>query len=512
MSSFSRILGAISLSLWLGCLALPGLVLYAPWRHMRGIEILTMGWLSPLIGNFAWFANVFFLYGVFVLLIGTSAPIKSSLIAAVLSLHTFAMATYLLDEGGGNTPVWGYGWGAMLWFLAIFVLVTGAGFRASRTTQDQRGEKPGAVGWIGLILCGLAFGLSGFFAIHDRMVANPSELSRLSGIAFKRTAVCRAPDPYVQEPIHTLKGPVEIVLSKGALNATYPFGQVKSLLAWGIPVIRVAGVDYVLSGAEGNVSSRPSEGPAAATLLIEEDEHQITAKLIETASDRAVFDQSWVRDVYWCPEYASFPKPSEQPRLLLSKALNLAVETASSKVAIAGKQGADNRVNGGVVRRREDGETRAMKAARWAQAHPGSNLPVPFHEVFNRNCPQDVGWDGQGYESRLNTGWPFRIGKESFFVGSRDRYNASCANKAVYLYFGGTSSNNSYYLRIEKRTVPEFFKVWDGIVLIPAAGVARDDVLKLESIQEDQDSMTMELVNEDSGQILVVQAPTLRQK
>jgi hypothetical protein len=302
-------------------------VLYSGQRHLSGFEILAIGWLSPLVLNFAWFANIFFLYGIFRLLSG-GVPIKSAILAALLSFDTFRLSKILLDEGGGTSPVYGYGWGAVLWFASVFVMLTAVGTRQRETNELHDYTQP-----FGLFLLMITLGTASYFAIHDRMVANDAEAQRLTKIAFKRGKVCSTPEPVVTIPIRNLSGPVEVVIEKNTLHANYPFAQIKDLSKWGIPTIRIGNTDYhsyESIAPNGLIYSVPATGEPAAILFVKEPYlGTINVKLVEVSTNRTVFDQTWEREShpnanYYCPDYHSFPSANEQPRKLLMQALGWA--------------------------------------------------------------------------------------------------------------------------------------------------------------------------------------------
>jgi hypothetical protein len=81
-------------------LALTGLVLYAEQRRMTGAEILALGWLSPLIGNFAWFANALFLWSLLRLGFGKPA-VGLALLSTLLSLDAFRLGRPVRIEAPG---------------------------------------------------------------------------------------------------------------------------------------------------------------------------------------------------------------------------------------------------------------------------------------------------------------------------------------------------------------------------------------------------------------------------
>jgi hypothetical protein len=112
-------LATVAMVLWICSLFLTGIALHhSAGERLPGWQILLTGWLSPLIGNFAWFSNVFFLYGYIRLLTGNSVK-TTAIWATVLSMDMFLLSLYTMNEGGTQTIVYGYGWGAILWLLSI---------------------------------------------------------------------------------------------------------------------------------------------------------------------------------------------------------------------------------------------------------------------------------------------------------------------------------------------------------------------------------------------------------
>lgn len=510
----ARQLGVAALIIWCCSLAFTGLVLYSGQKHLPGFEILVMGWLSPLVLNFAWFANIFFLYSFFRLLSG-EVPIKPAITAVLLSLDIFRFSRYPLNAGGADSPVYGYGWGAVLWLTSIFVMLIAVGMRRRETNASD--PPPSRKEWLqplGFVLVFITLGTASYFAIHDRMVANPTEGQRLTNIAFKRGEVCATPEPVVINPIRNLTGPVEVVIEKNALYANYPFAQIKDLLEWGIPTVRIGNTDYsyISTPYSRSISSAPAVGAPAAILFVNEAYlRAISAKLVETSTNRTVFEQTWEREDhpvntdYYCPDYHSFPSLNEQPRRLVMQGLNLHSTKAITREIVQEAKGW-NSIVGNIIGRKDGGNTRAMKIARWKELAPNDKTSFPYHEIFNTNCPSDIGWDGNNYESRHNTGWPFMVKGRAYYLQHRDRYNATCEGEFAYIY-AGTVRDGKYYLNIEKRDLRDFRQVWAVIVVASDLSPStRDDVLKVQSVKKTTDALTIELVNEDTGQVLLVQA------
>ncbi|MDO8342952.1 MAG: hypothetical protein Q7T48_07125 [Cellvibrio sp.] len=328
----ARQITLLALGLWIFSLFFSGLVLYYEQQHISGFEILLTGWLSPLDGNFSWYANIFFLLCVFYLFIGRTPKI-CALIAALLSLDTFRYSMLTMNEGGHSTPIYGYGWGAIIWLIsicAIFIAIDLKQNELKKATGEQKGNKIFLI--IGFILLVSVVGLSIYHAHNDRVIANKSETKRLQTIAFKRGAVCSVEGPFVYQPLVNFSGTLEVVVDEKVSHAAYPFSEIEQLLSWGIPKIRVGSVDYFYesSGGVHEVSSVQSYKRPDVTLYVNEIHLQsIRAVLVENTKTRVIFDQVWtwenhqVNTRYFCPEYFSYPKSDQQPRKLLMQALGL---------------------------------------------------------------------------------------------------------------------------------------------------------------------------------------------
>jgi hypothetical protein len=519
----ARTLSIVALSLWVASLALTGLVLYAKQQRMTGAEILAMGWLSPLMGNFAWFANPLFLWA-FIRLQTRKSAVALTVLAILLSLDTFRLSNYLLDEGGGSTSVYAYGWGVVLWFAALCVLAAAVGTRQIETRIESGGLE-GTDEWfrpIGFALCISMLMASGYLAIQDRRLANNVERERLSGLVFKRGPVCGATEPSVAQPLGRNLGPVEVRFSEGAYaGISYPLNKPTHLLKWGIPVVRVAGRDYSYAPAgDGQIlTSVPASDTAAAILVVAssvvEGRHQIGAKLVEQATERVVFDQVWraeAKGARYCPDYSTSPKEGEQPRKLITEAL--AVLSPPAEVQGQGARPprpAENRVNAVIVSNTDAlGLSEQSGPQPTKSAVPQSNVAgVRRPWMGNRSCPGNVGWDGWGSDSpvRLDTGWPFMVGDRAFYPGSRERYNALCAGDHAYLFFG-VARDGKYYLTLEKRRLSDFHQVWSGLVVIQDQYLSTgDDVLKVDTVDEGADGLTIGLTKEQTGRTAVVKAP-----
>ena len=510
----SKLLVRISLGLWLASLPFTGLVLYADQRELRGFEILAMGWLGLLTLNFAWLANPIFL----LILSRISAQRKSVGMAAMgllLAFDTVRLSRMLLNEGGGASSVYGYGWGAVLWFAAMCLGLAAAGtLEIERESEvDARGVHGNAnsdsiaARFAGLALAILAIGVAGVLSYWDRSHANQAELLRLHGLAFKRGAVCAAPEPKAQYQVDISNGVVEVIVENGALSA-YPFNGPKQLLAWGLPRVRFDDRDYYLEQLDGNlstVSDAASATPVAQLFVSSgrvDDRSQITAKLVAVGLNLVVFSQTWQAETKsgdrFCPEFSSFPGADIQPRKLVMEAVGGGKITPKSLPSVAPAKASEiSRVTASIVGIKESaGRPIPTGRGGWIDNRPEGSLGWRN----NRDCPKDVGWSGASVKhvsARLDTGWPFRIGEKAYYLGSRDEYNALCQGQFVYLSTTSARDGKNF-INIEKRSLADFRLAWRAIVVIDKQITPYPrNRLKLSHVAETDTGITLAVVNED---------------
>lgn len=177
----SQQLATASLLLWIASLFLPAII-KAGHSTMLGWEVLLLGWLS--IGlNFAWLANPFLLYAATNLLDGKPSP-WLALTASALGINAF-----ILPPGAaGDNGFYGFGWGAVAWLGAIFLMLAAAGFsqienRHNTWWQDRGFEwlKP-----LGIVLLIVLCSAAGFCSVNiDQQTNSPSRKSVHYAVVFK---------------------------------------------------------------------------------------------------------------------------------------------------------------------------------------------------------------------------------------------------------------------------------------------------------------------------------------
>ena len=104
--------------------------------HWTGAQVLGMGWMGALVGQFAWYANPFWLLGWLCLLF--RRPIWARIwfiITLLIAFHTFMLFGQILpaDEAGVNRMMLiDLLIGAYLWFASIGIGLIGAFFTTRR--------------------------------------------------------------------------------------------------------------------------------------------------------------------------------------------------------------------------------------------------------------------------------------------------------------------------------------------------------------------------------------------
>jgi hypothetical protein len=114
----------ISFACYLVCLLLPGYYIGEQFEPQMSIPALVWGWLGPLDGHFAWFANPLF----FLALIYSNRPRRSSVfgfIGLALALSFLFYKRIVVSEAPTYASIVAYGWGYGLWVASLAVLATG---------------------------------------------------------------------------------------------------------------------------------------------------------------------------------------------------------------------------------------------------------------------------------------------------------------------------------------------------------------------------------------------------
>jgi hypothetical protein len=319
--SWAKIISFCAFALWFSSLPFT-VFLLENGEKWSGAAILLIGWLGILSLQFAWFANIFFLYACIKIHFGSKPVLWSVIIAIILSFDSFRLAG---PEMGSHSVIDGYGWGFVLWFSSLFMLVAAAGIQWVNDVHDleMRNLNIKLLKLLGIIVVIFPLCLSLFLNYYDRSQGNSEEKTRLDRLAFKRSPVCTTePPPYFAQPLITGSGPIEIRRLSSGNFLQDPFNSVAALLSWGIPIVRVNGRDfsYIKLGCERILTSYPVESSALAIIDINNE----TIVLREGETGRVLFEQTWTKQGRkFCPSFSTStsPREYEQPRKFIIEAL-----------------------------------------------------------------------------------------------------------------------------------------------------------------------------------------------
>ena len=488
-------LGHFSIVLWASSLLFPALVTYSG-DSVSGAAILMMGWLAAFGLNFAWFANIFLLY-VYVKLHSSRKPIVAVSITVLLALMTFLFNEVPLNEGGATSPVMGYGMGAMLWFLSIWVMTIAVVVTPPNTISQRKNENAplkllaGAVIGIALPIVCVAL-----IAQYGRYVANPAERVRLQSVVIKRGSVCSEEVLLASDPITHLEGPLEIRIQGAYSDGQYPFGDAKRLLGWGIPTLRMGSTDFSYEFVDDNalITSVDGSGPPAVVIDVttlrntsaSDEENRtrrgadsgsdigINIRMVETSSDRVVFDQDWRYDTgpgrrFKCPDYSSFPGVNQEPRRVVMHALGLSGEQLYDETSqILDREGGwIQRVTLNVTERRLGGITREMKNARWKESN-GVGFPPRWY--YFENCPDNIVQSADRETVLQFSGLDLKREGKSYYLDKSPRESkVVCDDSHSYTYVG-TQNRDGYEISIRQRRLHDFRINWTANLLLENSG------------------------------------------
>jgi hypothetical protein len=174
--NWAKRLALASCVLWLASLALPAFMVDSRAESMLGGVVL----LTGLLFGWSAYANIFFAVAAMTLLSG-GRPRRSVLAMLAFGATLPIFKGVIRDEGSGTIlPVVSWGWGAVIWILALLLLATAAAIRARLVSLAV------ARTLVGLMLVSFAAIVSLHF--YQRAAANFQERSLYlsSGLAFTR--------------------------------------------------------------------------------------------------------------------------------------------------------------------------------------------------------------------------------------------------------------------------------------------------------------------------------------
>ena len=482
----------MALALWCLSLLFNGFGVHGDQDNYPGYAILLMGWLSPLVYNFAWYANPLFLIGIYRIKNGKSA-ILLAIFACLLALDVLRFSSVMTNAAGYTLGVYGIGWGGIVWLLAIFLFLSAAAKQFNEQHKKEHNDPSSTtylgIGAAGILLCTITIVLTLFFAAYDRLVANEAEKHELAGVAFKKGAVCTKAFT-VEKPIAHLSGPVEIVFEGNTNKTKFPFKQIEDLLNWGIPVVRIFGKDFRIE--KDYITALPAQGEPQVRLIVREEPSSrgntyapdnIHIKLIDQIQDRIVFDHTWEKESTfgskaqgYCPHYDAFPGKDDQPRQLITQALNI-------------KAPPPHHVN--LIQRHVEA---SLTPATLVQQPLAKDTPIK-----GSSDSVSIGtmyWVYQTDEVSNALGPHFSVNKKAYYFGKNysGRAGAFFTDTHVYLYHEQGASRGDY-LHVEKRALADFRWQWHVDIELP------EPLLEKQALFIDATRLHLQAVEERDGKI-----------
>ena len=250
-TGLSKFLTLIAASLWLVSLFLPAFGVYSSTVEQleiwMGFSVLLVGWLGPIALNFAWFSNAGFLAASAILLSSNTRINLWLMVSLLLSFDAIRFSE--LPSTVSQKEIYGLGWGAAVWILAMVTCIFAALIRLSEVPSKLScgvagNEESTRSRWLLFIAYlavtgGLAAGLL-TARFEDRADANSGESNRLHAMAFKFGETCKSEQP---APLRVLPGQYVFEVNE---EAKFPaFDGALTLLEWGYSSVQVNGKEYV---------------------------------------------------------------------------------------------------------------------------------------------------------------------------------------------------------------------------------------------------------------------------
>lgn len=482
----ASVLCYLALACWAGSLFLTALGSSTA-KVFTGMEVLLAGWGAIFFANFAWLANLLFITALLRVLNQRKSD-GLALWAFVFSLDAFRLSEYLQNEGGSFAKVYGFGWGAVLWWLAMTLIMAASG--SLPDPDPDEGSVPAQ--WtplrpVGLALFGIVVVCVAFTAVSQRSAASSFEQKKLSAYAFKRTSVCTREVSDVRVRLPQLSGPLLLKLSTDRSEGLYAFNQPRVLLRWGIPSIRIEGQDFRLRHLDGEqmLVSSPAKGPAGATLTVRRSGAQLDVDLT-TSDGHVAFAQKWLKlpDGQECPEYWPVPKPEEPPRRLLVESLGIGSPAELPPASWPSS------IHGTLVARTDS----------LSKANPNPDM----------ECPANTGWVNQPvskFPSSFSLPRGFRVSEHIYYPERLEGFRARCIGRSIFLHKIVGMRKEGLKVLLQKRDSTDFRLISAAAIDIDAAVMGADERgLQIIGISEEDGGVTLSIIRPVEGSAVLIKA------
>jgi len=355
----SKIFAILAFLSWFASLWFVALVAYSG-DVIPGSQIIIAGWFGIFLGEIEWYVNPLLLFILLSIFSNNSKNFNSKqtnilmFLAILFSLQTIRFHDfYRLSRGieGPSDEVFGYGLGFVLWVSSILITLIAVSQKNEELADNPRIKVIAKrIKYIGTLLLLFFLTATAFFHYQDNQYANSSDKEKLKLAVFKRTKVCTC-EPKVESTKTT--GILEVIQpttdygiigSSQGRKTIYMFNSPLKLLEWGVPIVRMDGMDYSLEkqSKETFLIARKAIDKAKFQLIIFKDNQDIRTiiKSIEfengVKKEKNLVDQIWKKESMpkndnevFCPEFLISPNEQEHPRKMILQALNIKKNTDS---------------------------------------------------------------------------------------------------------------------------------------------------------------------------------------
>jgi hypothetical protein len=471
-NKLSKYIAIIAIFLWFISLWNVALVSYSS-DNIRGIDIILLGWILIFEGNFGWFTNLTLLLILFSLIFSSEKLISIKKInvtmffTIVFTISAISLNIYYpTSASSAPSPLYGYGLGFIFWFLSIiltFISVVRKNFELSINKNISKFLE--YAGWFSLIFIMIYF----FYChINDNKYANSAEKERLKVAFFKKGQICSL-EPKVKHA--NSFGIIEVIQPIASNDiegrkAIYMFNSPLVLLSWGIPTVRIEGMDYSLkkSPNETLLTAHKAIGKAKFQFIISKDKENFhtVIKEIEFKNgkirERILSDQQWKIEFKtktneeYCPEFKINSNIEQNPRKMIMQALNLKTIETNLPYSVNSKE---------------------IEARFFNKSNLSKN------KKLNKSCPDNIYIDYKYL--KMSNGIANKIGiRPIYFKGSYffpvhhifDSVNEIiCDQNSIYTYRKrgytslGNGATNEISFILKKRSINNFNIQWSKTII-----------------------------------------------
>lgn len=470
----SKTLAILAFLLWFASLWFVALVSYTG-DVVHGKEIIFLGWLVIFEGNFEWLVNPLLLIIIFNMTLNNTNSFNTKRIniamfftilfgLQTITYHTF----YPMSANKTSSELYGYGLGFILWVVSILITLIAVGQKNKELTDNPRIKVISmGIKYLGILL--LVFTLASTVFIHyqDNKYANSSEKEKLNVAVFKRTKVCTC-EPKIESSNAT--GIIEVIQPTTdydieARKTIYMFNSPLKLLEWGIPIVRMNGMNYSLDkrSNETLLIARKAVEKAKFQLIISKDGQDIRTIIKsrefkhDIKKEKTLVDQIWKKESMseneiFCPEFLINPNEQQHPRKMILQALNIKKNTDRNELSAIGSNHVEAKFYGEFSK--EINETKLSESS------------LKGRPIY-ANCPEDIYIEPNMANFIDNR--PMHISGTYFFHLNNNFYpidTYSCNKNFLYTYSEqgltaiGENDPHEISFILQKRTIKHYSIEW----------------------------------------------------